>query len=250
MNTQLQLSGFRRLHDFFQSRLRHPDTDTFNLLNTSIGAWLRYYGFLQIVRARYQQATVEFVEAMQRQYEARKSEPSGSRPVTPEELAEMQRTTEIGNRLHLEIESFYIFANILLDRIASTFRFYFWKKPQWNHRQLTSHMERICTKKQLTVTPNCILQMPADLEKQIVSYRNTRIEHVEEPRLQFATMWNSDKKTKISPIFLYPQPGEAESQQNPTGDLEEILRLLDSYVVAMLDFFDANADKSILPSNP
>src|SRR2546426_9526647 len=92
-----------------------------------------------------------------------------------------------------------------------------------------------------------LLEMPAELQKHIVSYRNTRIEHVEEPRLSFGTVWDGSGKTKIAPGFLYPEPGEAETMQNPTGDVDEILLLLDNYIIAILDLFDANAEKSILP---
>ena len=247
MNQQLHIHGVQRLHEFIQTRLRHADTHTLNLLNTSIGAWLRYYGFLQIVRARYQQATVEFVEAMQRQHEARKSEPSGSRPMTPEELAEMQRTADIGNRLHLEIESFHIFANILLDRIASTFRYYFWKKANWNHRHLMTNLESICVSRKFQLPDTELLKMPRELDEKIVAYRNTRVEHVEEPRLLFATTWGADKKAKIYPTLLYPTDGEAKSVQKPSADIDELMALLDRYMIALLNFFEANADQSILP---
>src|SRR5437773_6989363 len=67
------------------------------------------------------------------------------------------------------------------------------------------------------------------------------------PRLSFGTVWDGSGKTKIAPGFLYPEPGEAETMQNPTGDIDEILLLLDNYIIAILDLFDANAEKSILP---
>lgn len=173
--------------------------------------------------------------------------PGKSRQVTPEELEEMERTRTLTLRVHLEIESFYVFANILLDRIASTFRFYFWRRPKWNHRQLAQNLEKICTKKFLVVPLDDLLKMPHKLEELIVAYRNTRIEHVEEPRLIFGTSWGPDKRAKITPNVLYPAPGEVEKIQHSTADLDGLLASLDTYMTSMLDFLDANADKSILP---
>ena len=244
-----------RLHAFIQTRLRHPDTRTVNLLNSSLGAWLRYYGCLQEIRRRYEEANVPYMEAVQRELDAVKKdtvEPGQpvSREVTQQEWQEMQRTTDLGVKLHLEIESFHVFANILLDRIASTFRYYFWWKSDWNHWQLTTNLENICKKKSLVVPSHELLRLPGQLQDKIVSYRNKRVEHVEEPRVQFATSWGPDRKTKIMPTFLYPTAEEAEEHQKPTEDLDEILALLNAYIVAVLDFFDTNGDKSILPPNP
>jgi len=246
------MAAIEHLHDFMQTRLPHPDTRTINLLNSSLGAWLRYYGFLTLIRNRYEEANAPYMDAMERQLEAIKKETAETnRPeprfVTPEEWEEMQKTTELGKRLHLEIESFFIFANILLDRIACTVRYYFWRRSDWNHWQLAANLENICKKKAFTVPSDDFLRLPGELQEKVVSYRNTRVEHVEEPHLRFATSWGPDKKAKIMPTFLYPTEKEVKELQNASGDLDELLSLLDTYMVAMLDFFDANADKSALP---
>ena len=170
-----------------------------------------------------------------------------NRSVTLEEYAEMQRMADIATRLHLDIESAFVFANILLDRIASTFRYYFWKRANWSHRQLMESLEAICVKRGFQVPNPELLKIPEELDTKIVAYRNKRIEHVEEPLLQFATQWGPDKKARIDPILLYPTEGEVESAQKPSGDIDEIMSLLDRYMIAMLDFFDVNADKSVLP---
>jgi len=159
----------------------------------------------------------------------------------------MQRFSEITRTLHLDIESFYMFADILLDRMASTFSYYFWRSPKWNHRKLVSHIAKICEGKSLTITSDEIFTIPNNLLQLVVEYRNKYIQHAEEPRLQFATSWGSDLKAKIYPMVLYPREGEVESFQKPTHDLDEILDLIGSYIIAMLDIFEDNADKSMVP---
>jgi hypothetical protein len=244
-----------RFHKFAEERLRHPDTLTTNILNASLNAWYRYYRFLQILIARYTQTAVAYVEALLQENEriwaqAKKADEAGQPatwPVTREELTEMRRMAEIALTLHLEIESFFVFANILLDRVASACRYYFWKRADWNHWQLTHNLEKVCAKKGLHMPDLGLLKMPSELGAKIVAYRNTRVEHVEEPRLHYATMWGPDKKPKIYPILLYPTEGEAKSMQKPSGDIDEIMALLDHYMTSMLDFFDANAEKSVLP---
>lgn len=240
-----------RLNAFVEARFRHQDTRSVNILNASLHAWGRYYGFLLAIRSRYEQISTRYVQASRMQFERMKSElgagQSSPRPLTPGELVGAQRLDEIRQTLHLDIESFYVFANILLDRIASTFGYYFWRKPKWNHWQLVSNIERICAEKPLAIVAPDILTIPAELQRHVVAYRNTHIEHVEEPRLLFGTAWGPDNKAKIHPTLLYPEHGDAEALQIFTGDLDEILGLVSKYIIGMLDFFDANADKSVLP---
>jgi hypothetical protein len=223
-----------------------------NLLNTSLGAWRRYFGFLQIISNRYLEATVPYVEGIQREMAAIQAKARGNSqlmaiPCTPEDLAEAQRLAGLAAAIHLDIESFFVFANILLDRVASTCRYYFWKRADWNHRQLMDSFENISRRKGLRLPDPDLLKMPCNLHGRIVSYRNTRVEHVEEPRVLFGTMWGLDKKARIAPSIIYPVGDEAKTAQEPTGDIEEIMALLDQYLTAILDFFEANADKSILP---
>ena len=239
-------------HRFILERFRQADTETVNVLNGSLHAWHRYYRFLQIIRSRYTEAAVPYVEELlrdlaRRQEDAGQAGQSAGRPVTEQEYAEMMRMADTALQLHLDIESFFVFANILLDRIASTCRYYFWKRADWNHRELMDNLANICSRRPLRVPDQGLLRVPSELAAMIVSYRNTRIEHVEEPRFMCVTSWGPDKKPKILPTLLHPKEGETETIQKPSQDIDEIMLRLDAYMVSMLDFFDANADKSILP---
>ena len=60
--------------DLFQERLRHPDTRTVNIFNTSVRAWSRYYRFLQILQDRYNQAVLPYVEVVLREHERMQEE--------------------------------------------------------------------------------------------------------------------------------------------------------------------------------
>jgi len=45
--------------------------------------------------------------------------------MAPEEWQELQHIQSLEQLIHLEIESFYTFAKILLDRIADTFSYFY-----------------------------------------------------------------------------------------------------------------------------
>jgi len=76
-------------------------------VNTRIQPWHRYHGFLTIIRERYEA-------------EAKRYHPH------PKPGVRIYRVTEdVRERLQLEVETFYLFANMLLDQIAVNVRFFF-----------------------------------------------------------------------------------------------------------------------------
>ena len=76
-------------------------------VNSRIQPWHRYHGFLTIIRERYEA-------------EAKRYDPH------PKPGVRVYRVTEdLRERLQLEVETFYLFANMLLDQIAVNVRFFF-----------------------------------------------------------------------------------------------------------------------------
>src|SRR5690242_502756 len=91
-----------------------------NNARLSFGQWSRYYSFLQFIKQRYETANTTYVDRMAERTKRIASQEPGSRPLTMEEWNQMAEDSMMGLELHLEIESFYVFAKILLDRIANT----------------------------------------------------------------------------------------------------------------------------------
>ncbi len=182
-------------------------TTTCNVLGTSCGRWGRYHRFLEIVLCRYESTRAEYVAAMGHFQELVRGTP-GSHSMTPEELAEDARTSELGTRLHLEIESFYTFSKIFLDRVADSLSWYFQYPLGGNgssHNRLAfrakterlSRFEHFCREKKLTPTPSnlaTLVERTADL---VIPYRNDVIEHGAEPRLGLGTSFDGNGRVRI-----------------------------------------------------
>jgi hypothetical protein len=85
--------------------------------------WARYLGFLRIILGRYDEANAPYVELMNHRLELRQHGVAQSTfPRTPDEFDQLDRERSLEARIELDTESFYIFAKILLDRVADTFR--------------------------------------------------------------------------------------------------------------------------------
>ncbi len=237
-----------RIAAFMETRDHRQDTQTWNLLNASFGGWLRYRNFLGVIRDRYVEASEAHTHAWQLLHESieRGSTVGERQSFTQDQQEEYDRIAQHSLRIHLEIESFYIFAKILLDRTASTFGFCFFRDPKWRHARLIKDIQTVAARDKLTGELDIILEPAKQLRDRVGAYRNERIVHVQEPRMIFGTSWSPTSRVKIVPIVLYPSPGEAEKIQHSTADLDELLASLDAYMTTMLGFFDANAAKSIL----
>jgi hypothetical protein len=226
------------------------DGRTLNLLSSLLDGWARYYGFLCITLARYEEGKVPYVNAQReriRRLTDAEDSPA-SRALSDEEYIGLDEIARLAEKVHLDIETFHLNAKILLDRIAVTCRFYFWRKKdsRWTHVALVQNLENVCHKKGFLHDP-ALFSLARDLGRRVVHYRDKRIAHVQEPRLNFGTSIGPDGRVRICPIFLYPEPGEAERGQIPTEDLPELMELIEQYVHAMLDLFEANAGRSVLP---
>src|SRR5437899_1849286 len=95
-----------------RDRFSTEDSNRFGMAFSKI---TRHYQFLLIIVGRYKEASDEFVRNTK---DLQASFKPGEHPATEEQLRLQDEGRHLTTHLHLEIESFYLFAKILLDRIA------------------------------------------------------------------------------------------------------------------------------------
>lgn len=119
----------------------------------------------------------------------------------------------VSDELHLDIESFYIFAKIFLDKIARFIEHYF--GAQVRHRPLDSHddlvrnLEIYAESKGLTL-PIGLMTTAARLKTKIADHRDYHISHEKSPRTVHGIQITSEGLTKLVLVRIYPKGSEAE----------------------------------------
>jgi hypothetical protein len=239
-----------RLGAFIDQHRRRMDARNGNLFAASAGAWWRYYVFLTHVLARYDRSNAAYVEVMEQVTRRMKEAPAGggSRPMTPEDMAEVKRQVDLAAVLHLDIETFYLFAKILLDRIADTFGLMFgvdWKRTGSSYSDLSTRFEVLCTSKGLEIRPDNLPALISKLWKAIVDYRNKVIEHLGDAPVVRGTIFTPGKASGVVTSRMYPTEEDAEAFRQ-TEDPHALLRKLEEFIEAMLTFSEVNARKSPL----
>jgi hypothetical protein len=206
--------------------------------------WARYLGFLRIILGRYDEANGPYVEAMNHRLELRRTGVAQTFPTTPEEFDQFDRERSLEARVELDSESFYIFAKILLDRIADTFRDYFGIKLDGrgsSHAALAATFTKFCQRH--TIAPRGLDGLIETLRAEIVDYRTKVIEHASETG-EGTLMWGGDERVKlgIRPFSSRPEDGPSRH----TIDPHALFAILEEYIALVLRFMKLHADKSTL----
>lgn len=212
------------------------------LFGTSFSKLTRYYQFLQIIVSRYREVSKGFVVNTDKLHATVQQ---GTHERTEEQLRLLNEGAHLAATLHLEIESFYLFAKILLDRTARSLEFYFGpvrKRPLDSHDDLVKYIVAYSQEKNLNL-PRKLLAAAQELKRDISDHRDYQIAHEKSPRTLHGTAWDAAGQTKIISSRLYPKEGD---QQVQTKLLDELLQGVDVYLEQIVRFIKNNADRTTL----
>jgi len=211
-------------------------------VNSRIQPWHRYHGFLTIIRERYQA-------------EAKRYDPH------PKPGIRVYRVTEdVREKLQLEVETFYLFANMLLDQIAINVRFFFGfargrktnlhpDGQDWNHLTLLERLTKEASAIGLSGNVDAIIHQ-ADEFRRLRTYRNSSITHWDASDTHLSTSWDGKDLT----IHLGLLGSAMEAQRRlASGDFEfqmtvpipHLYDLLDTYAASVQIFLEENVTRFV-----
>jgi hypothetical protein len=176
----------------------------------SIGQALRYYEYLFIICDRYKTNSKEFIRIIKEFHKLIKEK--GGDKLKEDELALLSQQHDLSAIIHLDIESFYVFSKIFLDKLSHFIQDYF---GNVRAHSLSSHAKMI---KNISGYAEIIgiksigsLKYKADeLNKTITDYRDKEITHQNNPRTIRGTGYSRDGDTTISTTYLYPNESEQD----------------------------------------
>jgi hypothetical protein len=218
-----------------------------NIFTLSFGKVFRRLGFLKIIQARYAEASAAFIANCEA---TRKALPAGSgpQPVSQDTEALLKKASHITRTLHLESESFYLFAKIILDDVARAIEYYFGAQRGLaldSHDDLTERMPRYAAAKGLTISED-LVTAATDLRKRISDFRDSQIAHEKSPRTMYGTSWSPSEGARIVTTRIFPKTTDPDPAQNGMEALPELRKAIDAYLDQVAAFLSANEDKTNL----
>jgi hypothetical protein len=238
------------LFDFiYAEREKYANRDG-NLFSTSLGQALRYYDFLLIVTDRYEKASTKLVSTLKEMLKlARELNPAkDGEPATmnDEQMRLMEEESRLTNLVHLEIESFYMFAKIFLDKIALFIQNYFGTArgiSLVSHHKLANKHGEFRLAKDL-VYPQGFSQSVIFLKEHICDYRDKQISHLYDQKIIRGTSWGDAKQMKIISAQIYPTETGNKVQAQSSQEIPELMRAIDIYIQHLITLIESNRAKT------
>lgn len=231
-----------KLTDFIMSgreRFETKQRNTFAVVFAEVG---RYDEFLRVITERYKVISQAFVENAQATRES--FQPEAGR-VTSAQMQLLEQGRTLSMELHLEIESFYLFAKILLDKIAAACEFYFGQArslPLSSHSKLVKNINGYIEAKGIA-SEDRFIELGKKLGEHVSGFRDKQISHLRNPRAIRGTMFDKHGSTRLSVNTLYPTQ---QDKQHDTRALDELSEEIESYIQSFIAFVEKNRCETAL----
>ena len=225
----------RRIRDFADAEANRFEENQGSKIRMSAGQVARYREFIQVIFERFCKLHGQWVAHCKT---AQDNFTPGTRSPTSLDIEDYHTGYALTVHLHLETETFYLFAKILLDRSAHFLEFYFGQArglPLDSHDKLAKHLDRYATQKELDVSTELRSLIHAS-KARISDYRDYHISHDKSPYTMRGTLLTGDGKMVMSV--------HKRQQQIDSEDVRDLVAFIDEYLEAILSFVAMNRCKA------
>lgn len=220
----------------------------------SVNQIRRYWDFLQQICSQHAETTVKYRVVHERvMREARRAKPGTSWPIS----AAQQKQFMLFPRLDLEVQSFYLFAKILLSAVAQAIAHYFGTAPKCrldSHDKFRRSFAEYHRVKVLTVNA-AFVDMLENLQRTIVDHRDKQYEHLNpRQRPHITTSFQIAEKGEIivgQTPAAYPDLRVAPLEVVNSEPLQELLQRVSEYLNDVTGLLEKNQNRTRLkPRRP
>jgi hypothetical protein len=231
--TQSPISEFRD-----EERWHFSDLDQ-NRFAMALAQIDRYYNFLRTILNRLNVSTVSMV-ALNSEY--MKNMKPGTHAVTVEEAQLLDKMSSLQVLIQLDIESYYIFGKIILDKTSNFIELFFGSQRGCtlrSHDNLVKSIKRYCADKGLLLPANFI-ELATIAKSTISDYRDKQIEHHNNSRRIMGISMSVEGIT-LAPGHFYPK--ETDHNAIMSTPIKQVMKLLDDYIGTFTELIRANRGK-------
>ena len=235
-----------KLSEFISTERERFDDEDNNRFAIGFSQISRYQLFLSLILERYEEVSQRFIE---NQKATQALLLPGTHKMTAEHMALHEAGVRLMAMLHLEIETFYLFATIYLDKISRALEFYFGQgrgNSLDSHDQLVKNFVAYADEKGLSIPAN-FMDFAVMLKRDVSDFRDYQISHEKNPRRLNATMFDNEGNVWMAGTSLYPKE---KDQQVESKVLKQMMQDLDLYIDSVISLLRANINKTRLKRKP
>jgi hypothetical protein len=228
----------RRVLTIGERQLSRVGDFELNTMMQRLGQVLYYMDVVYRVFARYSQLNADFLAAMQRLQSSTTA--TGGGVMSPEQIRLHDEQHALGDELRQEIETFYLFSRILLDRMTQAFTATLGEgqHAQTSFHKLIGSIDKYVAGRELPPVPEVHKELMRQLEADIVDFRDNQIVHEKSPRGMWPIGFDSVRhETYLMYTRLYPRESDKEVHGKYPSDL---LKTIEEYSGEWLSYLEDN----------
>jgi len=237
----MDLDPVNPLSNFIDAeRNKYAEEDN-NRFAFSLAQAARYYRFVLIIEERHNKLSHELISKC-KQWTAWLHNNPNAAPGDAQ-LAVHREALLLSSKVQLEIETFYVFAKVLLDRLAFFIQDYFGQVhgvSLVSHRRLAKYEQRFQNAKALLFPDGFSAQLQY-LTKQICDYRDKQVSHLRNPRSMKLVGFDEAGDTWLATTYLCPNDRDVQIQSDK---IKQLKPALDTYVKQVIELVVSNRNKT------
>lgn len=209
-----------------------------NKLGAAVGQVGHYHRYLRTILSRYHSVARAYGSASQLHIAAlAKGDHHAAR--------EYERKTRRWHYVLLfDIESFFLFAKIMLDRCAHLIEYYFGQtrgSALDSHHDLVGALPKVAETKGLTLPPR-IMQIARQLKSDVSDVRDYQISHEKSPRTM-RILSTREGRVRMIQSRLFPREKDVQKE---FPYVDEAFVLIDDYLGQLAELLNKNKSKTVL----
>ena len=168
-----------------------------------------------------------------------KKGPEGVRALTQEESDEFDAQRRLSMLLHLRIETFYLFAQRLLDHLVFAADVIFAPAPITigRHRTLRTNLDKLAATGRVAQPPEGFWPLFEEITERIKDFRDDYVAHTHHARMMKSTLLRfEDEAPRIHLGVMFPKEGEVLDVTSEPLDV--LLPLIDRWASLWLDYLE------------
>jgi hypothetical protein len=214
------------------------DQNYFAIALSQVG---KYYEFLLLIKERFDPSGKEFVQINE---DLQKAIPPGISQVPIQQAELLDRSFYLQKAIVLDIESFYVFAKILLDKLARFIEQYFGPAQGCSlrsHDRFVKSFAKYVERMGLS-TSDELLQQALLLKEGVADFRDKQIEHKWAPRTIGGISLSNGSTIRTMEIEYNPRENASVAKSSESLDL--LLSSIDRYLDEVFELIRRNREKS------
>jgi hypothetical protein len=170
------------------------------------------------------------------------------RQLTADEMLILARRSELSARIHLEVETFYLFAKIFLDKAARFLEHCFGavrKLSLHSHDRLVKGLDAYVAATGISVPAELSGEIRS-LKDRISDFRDYQIAHEQSPYMARGTLFGAGQEPRIV-LMKIPPAGSPPVSQPPAQSeaIQDLMIAIDHYVGRLIELYETNRELSV-----